>query len=663
MLLRGVIMNQSDSRVASPLDSEIDERALTTLKNTFRLNAFRPGQKQIIHDILSGRDTLAVLPTGSGKSLCYQLPGVLTHGLTLVISPLIALMKDQVDSLLRKEIPAAGLNSSISYAERQKILEDLSENRLKFLFVAPERLATQNFQALITHLQIGLLAIDEAHCISQWGHDFRPDYRCIGSLRASIGNPPTIALTATASPDVQHDIAQQLNLRNPALHILGFDRKNLLFSTRFFDTDTQKIEFIASFIDKTLQHSCEYHKPYKGGGIIYAATIPQAEKITQCLRQRGLSVGIYHAKLSGEMRSSIQERFMNDEYHCLVATTAFGMGVDKPDIRFVIHFSMSADIEAYTQESGRAGRDANPAICTLLFARSDIKIQHSFVENSHPDFEFYHWLFEQFARQTHSKLPQIDATIDSQKLAAETLHKNQGKLATALRKLRALGIIEHTGDGIFVWKDKSPKSTLMQLDRDSRAQAKSANKRLNAMVQYVYCEGCKTKYILEYFGSDDAKHYKSCHHCDGCGALPIFPQNGSTENFPPESNLYILLKCLSAVFRCQRLSCPYTHRQITSSLKGTATDPQLKSLSTFGLLQYLDEEEILIIFGKLIQSNVLLRNPNTKAMALSQLGIQLLRAKSLEDFPQSVAEYMKLRFKNDNPSSSPWKPQPSTTTP
>ena len=340
----------------------------------FGLRQFRPGQKDVIDALMSGDDCLCIMPTGGGKSLCYQLPSLLRDGVTLVVSPLIALMKDQVDSLLQVNVPATLINSTLTSAEQVERLGRLAAGEYKLVYVAPERFRSPRFLDAIRRLHISLLAVDEAHCISEWGHDFRPNYARLGRFRRGLGEPQTIALTATATPDVQKDIASQLGLSRPRVFVAGFARSNLHYEVRHCDKRKDKLRELKKFLQRR-------DEP----GIVYSATRKSCQEVADTIReQRAISVGVYHAGLEVEERRKVQEAFMSGEVQLVVATNAFGMGIDKSDVRFVVHFQMPGTLEAYYQEAGRAGRDGDTSHCLLLYSPSDRYIQEFFIDSAYP---------------------------------------------------------------------------------------------------------------------------------------------------------------------------------------------------------------------------------------------------------------------------------------
>lgn len=340
------------------------------LSERFGFATFRPGQEEVIRAVLAGRDAMTVMPTGQGKSLCYQLPATILPGLTLVISPLIALMQDQVASLKQRGIKAAAFHSGLTGSEKYRVIQDLHQKRLQLLYLAPERMQHDEFLQLLRSLWVSLLVVDEAHCISQWGHDFRPDYLKIGRLRQELTNPPCLALTATATTRVQIDLCKRLSLRDPLRLVTGFRRPNLALSVRLCQSRQEKLATLERLV----------REREKGTILVYCATRRATEEVADWLGQSHQSVGYYHAGLSDEERQLVHHDFRRGTVRILAATNAFGMGIDKSDVRLVVHFDIPGSLEAYYQEVGRAGRDGQPAACVLLFHERDLATQEYFIQ-------------------------------------------------------------------------------------------------------------------------------------------------------------------------------------------------------------------------------------------------------------------------------------------
>lgn len=347
------------------------DRALQLLQTYFGYTSFRPAQEAPVESLLKNEDVVAIMPTGAGKSICFQIPALCKSGLTVVFSPLISLMKDQVDGLVDQNIPAALINSTLTQTEFNKTMYDVRSGNIKLLYIAPERLGSNFFCNVLRSMPISQVIVDEAHCISQWGHDFRPSYRLIGDWLASLPKRPVVgAFTATATKTVENDIKTLLGLDHANVYVTGFDRPNLSFSVV---RTPKRMDYVVDYVRR---HSHE-------NGIIYCSTRKDVERVYDNLTRAGIQTGYYHAGLSDEMRKDMQNKYAFDQLQVMVATNAFGMGIDKSNVRYVLHYQMPRNMESYYQEAGRAGRDGAPAECILLYSGQDVRVHKYLIEQGH----------------------------------------------------------------------------------------------------------------------------------------------------------------------------------------------------------------------------------------------------------------------------------------
>ena len=572
--------------------SDLLSPARAVLLQRFGYPDFRPGQAVIIEAVLAGQDVLAVMPTGSGKSLCYQLPAVSREGCTLVISPLIALMKDQVDSLQGQGVAATYINSSLPPQEQHERLRACRAGTYDLLYVAPERFRSQRFVDAISETRVSLFAIDEAHCISEWGHDFRPDYLRLREAVALPSRPQVLALTATATVDVQQDIVQQLGRPGMQPFVYGFDRANLVYRVLPLNGQAAKLRALQQML--VAQND--------GSTIVYTSTRRAAEEIAGVLKERGAEVLLYHAGLPDAFRKQAQDAFMARPNSLIVATNAFGMGIDKPDVRYVVHYNLPRSLEAYYQEAGRAGRDGEEAHCVLLFSYGDVRIQEFLVEHNNPTREVVEHVYELFAAMGPP----------GTEFQPSSMLRNLGpggsamQLAATVRLLEKAGYVEQITN--FAAGDDGPagmSNTLVRLagervaphalvldDVALRRRRQHELAKIRRMVGYANARECRRRKILGYFG--EAWTEANCNACDHCLHETAA---SSSENRPVRDlsegewlNVQKILSCVA------RMRGRYGRTRITQVLQGSRAkeirNSHLSQLSTYGILKGSPREVI-----------------------------------------------------------------------
>lgn len=661
--------------------------ALSSLRQHFGFDDFREGQREVIAAILSGKDAVVVMPTGSGKSLCYQLPAMMLDGATLVVSPLIALMKDQVDALKARDLPATFINSSLPEREQWSRIEGLRHGEFKLIYVAPERFRSSRFLSALQSVSISLFAVDEAHCISTWGHDFRPDYLRLKNVVRTLRGAQTLALTATATPYVRSDIIEQLGLAKPETFVSGFDRPNLTIDVVHTEKERHKIAHIKRLA-----------KTHDGSGIIYAATRKAVEQVALELQAHGLSVSAYHAGLSDGARIKAQEEFMAGRTQMIVATNAFGMGIDKPDIRFVAHYQMPGSIEAYYQEIGRGGRDGLPSSCVLLFNYADKNTHDFFIEGSYPSAETVRNVYNALVATGLKRIELSAAEIAKRAGAA-----NQMAVQSALYLLERAGHLERSANaekraavhqpppwatatassgttstgavGVspasstsevgstressrrarsIVMLDTSPATKLRVEPGDVARRAALERRKLREMIEFCYTEHCFRANILDYFG--DRHHARQCGTCGNCApnsaarkpltsdelaetTSPIRNRKGRSAASASAAAATVNARALTddenlrvrKTLACaMRMKGRFGKTMLAATLRGSAAknvmQAHLNELSTYGLLRDVRQEDVLLYIDALCAAGCLRVSGGAyPTVSITELGERVMR--------------------------------------
>jgi ATP-dependent DNA helicase RecQ len=653
--------------------------ALTSLREHFGFADFREGQREVITAILEGKDAVVVMPTGSGKSLCYQLPAMMFSGATLVVSPLIALMKDQVDALKARDLPATFINSSLPEQEQWARIAALRQGQFKLVYVAPERFRSNRFLDALKSVNVSLFAVDEAHCISTWGHDFRPDYLrlkgVIQALNLSGGGARTIALTATATPYVRSDIIQQLGLKAPQTFVSGFDRPNLTIDVVHTEKEREKIARIKRLA-----------KTHDGSGIIYASTRKAVEQVALQLQGQGLRVSAYHAGMGDAVRVRAQEDFMAGRTQMIVATNAFGMGIDKPDIRFVAHYQIPGSIEAYYPEIGRAGRDGRPSSCVLLFNYADKNPHDFFIEGSYPNAEIVRDVYNALVA---TGLKRIE--LSAAEIAKRSGARNEMAVQSSLYLLERAGHIQRVANSVnpvargssgsppwnsntgtagvspaplptdstspnqsrraraILILDSVPATKLRVTPADVQRRAELERRKLREIIEFCYTEYCYRAHILDYFG--DRHHQRRCGTCGNCSPhsdarsplteADILSDAGSSAanrkvgraihepSVPRALTDDELLRVRKILACASRMKGRFGKNVLASTLRGSAAknvmQAHLNELSTYGLLKDMRQDDILLYIDALCAARCLRVSPGEyPTVSITELGERVM---------------------------------------
>ena len=551
------------------------ERAL---EQHFGFTAFRPVQDEIVAAVYDKRNVLGIMPTGGGKSLCYQLPALMRDGVALIVSPLISLMKDQIDVLVERGLPATFINSSVDAAEQGRRIQGMVDGEYKMVYIAPERFRNRRFVEQLGQVEISFVAVDEAHCVSQWGHDFRPDYLKIGAFLRKLGRPQVCGFTATATPEVRKDIVEFLQLEDPAVFVTGFGRPNLSFRVFHAAKRADKYSRISELIEKEKK------------GIIYCATRKRVDEVAERLTTWEIPHVAYHGGLDDRIRERQQTDFMQGKVDVAVATNAFGMGIDRSDIRFVAHFDLPGSVEAYYQEAGRAGRDGLPAVCELLYNYADRKTQDFFIDGVNPTPDT---IREIYAYLRSEALPGTEVYISIEDIAEGISLRNNMQVGSALKALADKQYIERfdvPGSRIRGTRLAQPETTAHDIELDTARileKRRRDESKLESMIAYANSMGCRQVWMRQFFGEKTAE---TCGVCDECRQ-----NNRSDLKDLNESQWLTLQKLLSGVARASFRHPidgwqPKVGRGLITQMLVGSEDKRIKQqrmdqLSTHGLLR------------------------------------------------------------------------------
>ena len=622
------------------------------LEKYFGFREFREPQGEVISQILEGNEVFVVMPTGGGKSLCYQLPAVLLNGVTIVVSPLLALMKDQVDSLITRGISATLINSTISLAEQQHRIRQMRHGEFRLVYIAPERFRSRSFLEALGQVTVALFAVDEAHCMSQWGHDFRPDYFRLGQVLEELGRPQVAAFTATATPEVRADIVQRLGLEDPALFVAGFARPNLRFVVTETERESEKYDELRALVNR--------HKT----GIVYCATRKRVEQVSKYLKGWGIKVVSYHGGIDDDAREAAQNQFAQNQCDVVVATNAFGMGIDRADLRFVAHFEIPGSLEAYYQEAGRAGRDGEPAECELLFNYADTRVQDFFINGNNPSIDLIrrvYLLLQNLVDETGEVvMPMQDfaAHLDSE--------SNEMAVHSAVTILARAGVIDRydiPGKRVRGTRLLKPGLSSFQLPIDTdalREKEKRDREKLKAVIDYAYGRECRQKIILRYFGDPELTE---CGACDVCSSKRL---KKLREPIPEER--LVVRKALSGVARMstrteQGFLPRFGRNRVIQVLVGSKAkevlDARLDSLKTYGLLRDKSPNYLHELFRELEEARLIYSTGGQyPTISLTETGVEVMHDRATFEivWPQEPRKVARKRTRLEQAPEMPFDP-------